>query len=127
MAKGVLVGFAIMIGLCLIPIVHFISGPASPFIAGYFGINHAKPESGSYAMKGLIFGGLLGLMVLVISATVAVSLMLFAGQDGLSQKALVIMWLGIGILTLFVGSLSALGAMYSVLRSRSAATSDAPA
>lgn len=127
MVKAVLIGFAIMIGLWLIPIVHFISGPASPFIAGYLGINHASPQSGSYAVKGLIFGCSLGLMVLLIATSVAVVLMVLAGEGGLNQKTMVIMWVGIGIGTLYVVSLSALGAMYSALRARSAEIPDVAA
>ena len=124
MVKGVLIGFAVMIGLCLIPIVHFVSGPASPFIAGYLGINHAEPDSGSYAMKGLIFGCCLGSMVLIIAVAAVLIIMVLAGSEGLGQKTTVIIWLGIGIGTLYVGSLSALGAMYSALRARNAETVD---
>ena len=37
--------------------------------------------------------------------------------EQISQRVLVVMWLGVGVFTLYAGSLGTLGAMYSVLRS----------
>jgi hypothetical protein len=115
MIKGVLVALGIMLISVLIPIVHFVAVPASPFIGGYFGINHAHPNRETYAVQGLIFGSLLGLAVLVITATAALVAMLLLDQ--ISRRVLVVMWLGVGVFTLYTGSLGTLGAMYSILRS----------
>ena len=115
MVKGVLVALGIMLISALIPIAHFVLVPASPFIGGYFGINHAHPNRETYAIQGLIFGSLLGLAILVITATGAIVAMLLL--DRIGQRVLVVMWLGVGVFTLYTGSLGTLGAMYSVLRS----------
>jgi hypothetical protein len=111
--KGVFVALGIMVVSALIPIVHFIAVPVSPFIGGYFGVSFDKSESDSYAVKGLKFGSLLGLMVLLVSGIAAAAVM-FGVEP--SQRVLVIMWIGVGVFTLYTGSMSALGAMYSVLR-----------
>ena len=115
MVKGVLVALGIMLISALIPIAHFVLVPASPFIGGYFGINHAHPNRETYAIQGLIFGSLMGLAILVITATGAIVAMLLL--DRIGQRVLVVMWLGVGVFTLYTGSLGTLGAMYSVLRS----------
>ncbi len=113
MVKGVLVALGIIVVSFLIPIVHFVAVPASPFIGGYFGISYAGSHSGSYASQGLIFGALLGLVVLALSALVAGIIIVWVGP---SQRILVVMWLGIGIFALYTTSMSALGAMYSRLK-----------
>ena len=113
MFKGVLVALGIIAVSFLIPIVHFVAVPASPFIGGYFGISYAGPGSGSYAGRGLIFGALLGLAVLALSALVAGIIMVLVDP---SRRILMVMWLGVGIFTLYTTSMSALGAMYSGLK-----------
>lgn len=115
MLKGVLVALGIMIVSALIPIVHFVAVPASPFIGGYVGINYAKSNSGSYAMKGLQFGSLLALAWLIVAAAVAVTVTVMVHP---TQKVLVLMAIGVGVFTLYTGSMSTLGAMYSSLKSR---------
>ena len=113
MIKGVLVALGIIIVSALIPIVHFIAVPVSPFIGGYFGVSFARSGSDSYAVEGLKFGSLLGLVVLLVSGIAAAAVMV--GVEP-SQRVLVLMWIGVGVFTLYTGSMSALGAMYSVLR-----------
>ncbi len=113
MVKGVLVALGIVAVSFLIPIVHFVAVPASPFIGGYFGISYASSNSGSYASRGLIFGALLGLAVLALSALVAGIITVLVGPG---PRILMVMWLGVGIFTLYTTSMSALGAMYSGLK-----------
>ena len=113
MIKGVLIALGIMIVSALIPIVHFVAVPASPFIGGYVGISFAKSESDSYAVKGLKFGSLLGLVVLVIAASAAVAVMLTVTP---SRKVTVVMWIVVVVFTLYTASMGTLGAMYSALR-----------
>ena len=64
----------IMVILALIPIVDFIGIPFGPFIGGYYGISSARTHGGSYAVKSVVFGGLLGLLILLILVLVAVPL-----------------------------------------------------
>ncbi|MDA0734550.1 MAG: hypothetical protein O2909_03330 [Chloroflexi bacterium] len=113
MVKGVLIGLGIMVVSALIPLVHFVAVPASPFIAGYIGVGHAKESSDSYSVKGLKFGSLLGLSVLLISGIGAAVITVLVDP---SQKITVIMWIGVAIFTLYTGSMATLGAMYSSIR-----------
>ena len=112
MIKGLLVGIGIILVYPFIPIVNFTL-PISPFISGYVGISFAKSSSASYSVKGLKFGAWLGLIFLLLAglaAFVATSLV------DLSQKHVTLIWMGVGIFTLYTGSMSALGAMFSALR-----------
>ena len=112
MLVGVLVGLAIMVGCFLIPIAHFILGPAGPFIAGYWGIQFAPNPGRHYALHGLIFGSLLGVVMGLI--LVGVAFLLIALFD--DPRVKVLAWLGVIVLTLYTGSMGTMGAMYSSLR-----------
>ena len=111
MVKGVLVAIGIMLVLAVIPIVHIVGIPFGPFIGGYFGISAAASRTGSYAVKSLMFGGLLGAMVFVLLAAVAVVLTVTTDLN------LVVVWLFVVVLTMYFASMSSLGAMYGQLRS----------
>jgi hypothetical protein len=115
MVKGVLIGLGIMVFCALIPPVHFVALPASPFIAGYIGVGQATGSSDPFSVKGLKFGSLLGLLVLLISGFGAAAVMLLIGPG---QKITVVMWFGVVIFALYTGSMAALGAMYSSIRSQ---------
>lgn len=115
MIKGVFVAFGIMLLLVLIPLVHFVGIPFGPFIGGYFGISRSHPGSSSYAVRGLLFGTLLGLLVFLVGAAVAVTLTLVMDVNPL------FLWLAVAIFTLHTTSMGALGAMYSLLRSEGSA------
>ena len=117
MFKGILVGLGIMVVSWLIPIAHFVLVPASPFLAGYFGINFAKPTEGSYAAKGLTFGAILGCLVLAISLAVVLGISFFV-LEVVSPKVRTLMWIAVVVFTLYTGSMATLGAMYSALKAR---------
>ena len=112
MLVGALVGLAIILGSFLIPIAHFVLVPASPFIAGYWGIQFSPNPGRHYALHGLIYGTILGLLVGIILSGVA--FLLIALID--DSRIIVLAWLGVGVFTLYTGSMSTLGAMYSALR-----------
>lgn len=113
MFKGVLVAFGIMLICALIPLVHFIAFPLSPFIGGYIGINFAGAGAESYFIRGLKFGILLGLVVLVIAGIAAAVVTLAVSPR---QQVLLLMWGGVAVSTVYTASMSTLGAMYSAMR-----------
>jgi hypothetical protein len=127
MFKGVLVGVGIILGSILPPAFHFILFPPSPFFAGYFGINYARPEEGSYAVKGLMFGSILALVfpvLLLVGALPAILVAIFVfdvspdaflHMEARTRKLIIIIFVA---LTLYVGSMSTLGAMYSALKAQ---------
>ena len=112
MAKGVLIALGIMVVSALIPLVHFVAFPASPFIGGYIGINSASAHAGSPAAKSLIFGVLLGFVIFFVLALTAGVLTLVADLG----RFLWLMWVGVFVLTLYTASMSGLGAMFSQLK-----------
>ena len=101
MFKGVLVGLGIILGSLLPPVAHFLLFPPSPFFAGYIGINYARPEEGSYAVKGLIFGSLFSIafpMLLVIGVLPAVlvaAIFFDADLSALYDRNKNLIWIGI--------------------------------
>ena len=112
MIVGVLVGLAIMLGCFLIPIAHFVLAPAGPFIAGYWGIQYAPNRGRHYAVHGLMFGSLLGLLMgLILTAIAFIVTALYS-----DPRVAVLAWLGVGVFTLYTGSMGTMGAMYSTLR-----------
>lgn len=122
MIVGLMAGAGIMVVCALIPIAHFVLIPASPFIAGYWGISFAPNPGRHYAVHGLIYGSLLGLLmglVGVVAAFVAIALF------GPRFQALA--WIGVAVFTLYTGSMSTLGAMYAALREQEKAKEAAAA
>ena len=113
MVKGLLVGLLIMVVCPLIPIAHFVLVPASPFIAGYWGIPHVKKEYGHYAVKGIIFGSILALLFCLILVAVAYVLIVLVDIDQRIARAI---WIGVVVFTLYTASMGTLGAMFSSLR-----------
>ena len=113
MIKGVFLAMGIMVILALIPVVDFIGIPFGPFIGGYYGISWARTQGGSYAVKSVVFGGLLGLLLLSVLVLVAVGLTV---SIDLSQRFTWLLWLAIVVFTLYAASMAALGAMYRQMR-----------
>ena len=79
MIKGVFIAFGIMVVCLLIPLVHFVAGPASPFIGGYIGISSARADSRSTLVRSITFGLLLGGLISIVSVSAAAAVT----KDGL--------------------------------------------
>lgn len=58
MLNGVLAAYGIILASLPIPIVHFITFPVGPFVAGFVGGGIAKADEGRVIVFGLIVGGL---------------------------------------------------------------------
>lgn len=114
MVRGVLLACGIMLALALVPIVQFVGIPFGPFLGGYFGIASAGGQRHSRAARALRFGGLLGLLVFLVSVAVASILTVTSGLD------LWLVWAAVVVFSLYSSSMGALGAMYALLRSAGA-------
>ena len=113
MVKGTFVALGIMLLLALIPIVDFVGIPFGAFIGAYYGISSARSHTGSYAVKAILFGGLLGLFVFLLLVAVAAGLTV---SIDLSPRFVWLLWIAVVVFTLYTASMGALGAMYSQLR-----------
>ena len=123
MFTGLMAGLGIIVVCALIPIAHFVLIPASPFIAGYWGISFAPNPGRHYALHGLIYGSLLGLLVGLIGVVVA--FLVIALWD--DPRVQVLAWLIVGVFTLYTGSMATMGAMYAALREQDKAKQAAAA
>jgi len=112
MFTGLMAGLGIIVVCALIPIAHFVLIPASPFIAGYWGISFAPNPGRHYALHGLIYGSLLGLLVGLVGVVVA--FLVIALWD--DPRVQVLASLFVGVFTLYTGSMATMGAMYAALR-----------
>ncbi len=115
MVKGIFIAFGIMVVCFLIPVVHFVAAPASPFIGGYIGISSARSIKLPAMAKAAVFGCLLGGLVLMIAA--AASAVITAVAD--VGRFFWILWIGVAIGSIYTASMGALGAMYSLVRADS--------
>lgn len=111
MVKGLFVGLAVVVVLAVIPVVHFVGVPAGPFMAGYFGINAVRDNSGSPGRKALSYGIWMGVVVGVIT-TVAAAVVTAVGDFAYP----ILLWGGVVVATFYYSSMSALGAWYAELR-----------
>lgn len=123
MFTGLMAGLGIIVVCALIPIAHFVLAPAGPFIAGYWGISFAPNPGRHYALHGLIYGSLLGLLVGLVG--VAVAFLVIALWD--DPRVQVLAWLIVGVSTLYTGSMATMGAMYAALREQDKAKQAAAA
>ncbi len=112
MIKGVLIGFAIILILAVIPIVHIAGIPFGPFIGGYYGISSVRDNTTTPGRKALMFGiwtGVLMGVVLVISAIIATAV---------SGVMPLLIWSGVWVFTFYYASMSGLGAWYAELKAK---------
>ena len=137
MIKGILLALGIMFMLMLIPIVDFVGIPFGPFIGAYYGMASVRSSTGevfppgpptsaqigAFAVKGAIFGGLLGISVSLILVVVAAGLM--ASID-FSGRFLLLLWLAVVVITIYTATMAALGAMYSQIRAARAHPAEEP-
>ncbi|PKB68716.1 MAG: hypothetical protein BZY81_01165 [SAR202 cluster bacterium Io17-Chloro-G4] len=138
MLKGILVGLGIMLLLMLIPIVDFVGIPFGPFIGAYYGMASIRASTGeafppgpptsaqigAFAIKGAVFGGILGLSVSLILVVVGASLM---ATIDLSGRFILLLWLAVVVFTMYTATMAALGATYSQIRAARAEPAEEPA
>ena len=113
MLKGIMLSLAIISVSAFIPILHFVAFPLSPFIAGYFGIQCTQVSKEKYASKSLLFGTCIGVLFLIPATLIGIMMMKIYGLGSHHAQIITVMVL---VAALYSGSMSTLGAMYSVLR-----------
>jgi len=113
MLKSIVISLSIISVSALIPILHFVTFPLSPFIAGYFGIQFAQVRKDKYASKSILFGTCIGVLFLIPATFAGIIMMKVYGLGSHHGQIIAVMVL---VAALYSGSMSTLGAMYSVLR-----------
>ncbi|HCG90619.1 MAG TPA: hypothetical protein DEZ08_02095 [Dehalococcoidia bacterium] len=125
MLKSVFMSYGIMLILSAlsfillpVPVVHFailFVIPLSPFVGSYIIAKkrHGLIEAtGSFGLKFGLIMGVLAAVTIVISALVLSQIM------DLERRTQSLLWIAIFIGPLYVGSMSALGTMYGILKSK---------
>ena len=113
MVKSIILSLAIISVSAFIPILHFVTFPVSPFIAGYFGIQFAQVSKEKYASKSILFGTCIGVLFLIPAILIGIMMMKIYGLGSHHAPIITVM---VFVTALYSGSMSTLGAMYSVLR-----------
>jgi hypothetical protein len=115
MIKGVLIGFAIIIILAPIPIVHIVGIPFGPFIGGYYGISAVLDSRDSPGRKAMVFGAWTGFLMLVVAAIVVGTI---DAIFDLNHVLRIILWGCVGVLPFYYGTMAGLGAWYAELKAK---------
>ncbi|MDA0676995.1 MAG: hypothetical protein O2788_03195 [Chloroflexi bacterium] len=101
MLKGVLVAFGIILASIPVPIVHFITVPVGPFVAGFVGGGVARANEGRVVIFGLIVGTLAlipAAVLLIVTLALNVDLGLPTGLVVAAAIALVpYTWFGVTV------------------------------
>jgi hypothetical protein len=110
MLNGVLVGFGIMLASLVIPIVHYVAVPLSPFIAGFIGGGVAKIDQ-----DGIVkFGGLMAGLMLVPSIVILLIKFAFGVDEIIGIPTMLWVWVTAALIpyTWFGATVGALGGYY---------------
>ena len=110
MLKGVLVGFGIMVASVLIPIVHYVAVPLSPFLAGFIGSSVARIDQ-----PGIVkFGALMAFVMLIPAIVIAVLKYFFEVEEiiTLSTNLWLILSVALVPYTWFGATVGAMGGYY---------------
>ncbi len=103
--KAAFIGFGISVGLLLVPLVHFVSGPAGPFIGGFMGGSSIKARPAQAIGVGILMGILAGLMV-ALGLGIAEAMF-----QVLSEGSLALYLLIGAVVVFYVGALGGVGAL----------------
>ncbi|MBC8453252.1 MAG: hypothetical protein H8D69_02125 [Chloroflexi bacterium] len=110
MLNGVLVGFGIMLASLVIPIVHYVAVPLSPFIAGFIGGGVAKIDE-----NGIVkFGGLMAGLMLLPSIVILIIKFAFGVDQIIGVPMMLGVWVSLALIpyTWFGATVGALGGYY---------------
>lgn len=112
--------WAACVPIVVVPGVHFlliIIVPLVPFVVAYRTSQKTQPNGNNVGMQGLTFGFVVGVVILVV----IIVLLMLGSQLGIYEfegRAKALMWIILFIAPLHCGSISALGFMYGMMRSR---------
>ncbi|MDG0868019.1 hypothetical protein [Candidatus Lucifugimonas marina] len=110
MLNGVLVGFGIMVASLIIPVVHYVAVPLSPFIAGFIGGGIAKIDE-----NGIVkFGGLMAGLMLIPSIVFLLIKFAFGVDEIIGIPTMLGVWVTAALIpyTWFCATVGAMGGFY---------------
>ena len=118
MMRGLLTALAVMFVCAALPVAQVALAPFGPFLGAYFGIRRVDTEGMGALAAAARFGCVVAGASGVILVGIAVVLMLTLG---LPTRLLVLLWIAVGVFTLYVAGMSTLGGMYRLVKMQAGA------
>ena len=112
MFKALIAALGVTLGLCAIPVVHFVTGPVSPFIGGFFGGRILKAHLSGAMNLGLLMG-----LVVVGGSGIVIAVIGFLFQIITGDTRTLVILAAAGA-SLYITVLGAFGALIGGNRSR---------
>ena len=118
MVRGLLTALGVMFICAALPVAQALLAPFGPFLGAYFGIRWVdtggRGALGAAVRFGCVVAGASGVILVVIAAVLMLTL-------ALPPRLLVLLWIAVGVFTLYVAGMSTLGGMYRLVKMQTAA------
>ena len=118
MIRGLLTALGVMFICAALPVAQVALAPFGPFLGAYFGIRAVDTGGQRPLLAATRFGCVVAGASGVILVVIAVVLMLTLA---LPPRLLVLLWIAVGVFTLYVAGMSTLGGMYRLVKMQTAA------
>ena len=116
--RGLLTALAVMFVCAALPVAQVALAPFGPFLGAYFGIRAVDTEGmgalAAAARFGCVVAGASGIILIGIAVVLMLTL-------GLPTRLLVLLWIAVGVFTLYVAGMSTLGGMYRLVKMQTGA------
>ena len=118
MVRGLLTALGVMFICAALPVAQALLAPFGPFLGAYFGIRWVdtggRGALGAAVRFGCVVAGASGVILVAIAAVLMLTL-------ALPPRLLVLLWIAVGVFTLYVAGMSTLGGMYRLVKMQTAA------
>ena len=119
MTKGVLTTLGVMLACTVIPVAQFLLAPFGPFLGAYLGIRSVDTGDSPPLLAAAKFGVVVGAASAVILVVIALIPTLVIDMPG---RFVALTWIAVAVFATYVAGMSTLGALYRLMRMRTAAT-----
>ena len=122
MTKGVLTTLGVMLVCTVIPVAQFLLAPFGPFLGAYFGIRSVDTAGSPPLLAAARFGAVVGVASALILVVIALVLTFAIDMPG---RFVALTWIAVAVFATYVAGMSTLGALYRLMRMRTAAAQSA--
>ena len=118
MTKGLLTALGVMLICTVVPVAQLFLAPFGPFLGAYFGIRDVDTSGEQPLTAAAKFGALVGAASAAILVVIAI--VLTAALD-IPTRFIILTWIAVAVFSAYVAVMSALGALYRLMKQRTAA------
>ena len=108
----------------IIPVAQFLLAPFGPFLGAYFGIRSVDTSGSAPLAAAAKFGAVVGTASGIILVVIAVIL---TAVLAMPVRFVVLTWIAVAVFATYVAGMSTLGALYRLMKARSAPVAAAEA